>query len=124
MDGRDLDCRFETDGEFVVAGGHGPVLLEAADSALDRMPGLVVRQLAFSLQKLSQNAGGGLAVHGERRSHSSYCWSGRGLLRRAFRRPIPSAGRWTASAGAGVNGQHVTRDIGELRNSAVGLPDY
>lgn len=77
MDGRDLDCRFETDGEFVVAGGHGPVLLEAADSALDRMPGLVVRQLAFSLQKLSQNAGGGLAVHGERRSHSSYCWSGR-----------------------------------------------
>lgn len=42
MDGGDLDCHFETDGEFVVEGGHGPVLLEAADSGLDRMPGLVV----------------------------------------------------------------------------------
>ena len=41
VDGGDVHGGFVADGEFVVAGGDGPVALEAADAALDGVPLLV-----------------------------------------------------------------------------------
>lgn len=42
MNRRDLNRRLEPNRKFVEPGRHGPVLLETADPAFDRVPGLVV----------------------------------------------------------------------------------
>ncbi len=44
-----VDGRLEPNSELVVAGGHRPVLLEAADSARNRVPDLVVLPVARSM---------------------------------------------------------------------------
>ena len=47
MNRRDLKCRIEPNRKFVEPGRHGPGLLETADPAFDRVPGLVVLAVAL-----------------------------------------------------------------------------